>query len=131
MSGSISSGSPRSGLRHSGPPGVESDSRFLQIEQVLVLTMRLLLIGSTIFCAVGYSTSESLIASHGDSGALVVTQSGNNPIGMLFAIENNGTVADIIPIAQIVKDIGLDTVAGGSPGEVAPPRMPREDEAGF
>ena len=51
----------------------------------------------------------------GDSGSLVVTQVGNNPVGMLFACQTTSTtscnsgIAWIIPIAQVMKDTGVAT----------------------
>jgi hypothetical protein len=62
----------------------------------------------------GNVISMNILASKGDSGSLVVTEIGNNPVGMLFS--TNGTTAYMIPIAQVIKDTGLSVIAGSSPG---------------
>jgi hypothetical protein len=60
----------------------------------------------------------SMVADHGDSGSLVVTQIGNNPVGLLFqggAGTTSSSFIFLIPIGQVIKDLGLDST-NTSPG---------------
>jgi len=48
----------------------------------------------------------------GDSGSLLVTQAGNNPVGLLFAGNRNGKMAIASPIGPILERFGV-TIDGG------------------
>ena len=72
------------------------------------------------FCARGwtarfvnqFSVSPGGFSAGGDSGSLIVTNSGNNPVGLLFAGSSTNTFAN--PIGPVLTRFGVTIDSGGS-----------------
>ena len=67
------------------------------------------------------SISPGPFSAPGDSGSLVVTQGGNEPVGLLFAGGDGLTIAT--PIDVVLQRFGV-TIDGAAPPEGPPARPP-------
>ena len=80
------------------------------------------------FCFPGYearfvnqiSVSGASFSAPGDSGSLIVTQGGNQPVGLLFAGDGQLTIGN--PIIPVLQRFGV-TIDGAPPGD-GPPAAP-------
>ena len=80
------------------------------------------------FCFPGYearfvnqiSVSNPSFSAPGDSGSLIVTQGGNQPVALLFAGDGQLTIGN--PIIPVLQRFGV-TIDGAPPGD-GPPGAP-------
>lgn len=63
--------------------------------------------------------SETFSAG-GDSGSLIVSQAGKNPVGLLFAGSSTRTLANRIDLVLDRFDVTVDDGSGGGPGNSSP-----------
>lgn len=67
-----------------------------------------------------FSISDGSFSDGGDSGSLIVTENGNNPVGLLFAGSSTRTIAN--PIEAVLNRFGvwIDPSSGGDPVDPDP-----------
>ena len=69
-----------------------------------------------------FTIVDGSFSEGGDSGSLIVTQEGNNPVGLLFAGSSTRTIANPIKVVLDHFGVAIDpTVPDGSGGPTDPP----------
>ena len=69
-----------------------------------------------------FTVSDGSFSAGGDSGSLIVTANGNNPVGLLFAGNSTRTIANPIQVVLDRFGVAIDpTVPDGSGGPTDPP----------